>query len=111
MKQSLVTAASAFALGTAVILAGATAAPVAAQANKAPAVRAKNATFAIKNMTCPLCPITVKRAMSGVAGVRSVEVDFKAKTATVSFDPSRTTIAAITKASTDAGYPAHATKV
>ena len=110
MKQSLVTAASAFALSAAGILTGTAVASGAAQSNKAPAVRAKTATFAIRNMTCPLCPVTVKRAMAGVAGVRSVEVNFQTKTATVSFDPSKTTIAAIAKASTDAGYPARATK-
>ena len=66
--------------------------------------------FAIENMTCPLCPVTVKKAMEGVPGVKSVAIDFKAKTATVSFDPSKTTIAVIAAASTNAGYPAHATK-
>ena len=47
-------------------------------------------TFAVENMTCALCPVTVKRAMEGVDGVRSVEVDFDAKTATVVFDTATT---------------------
>jgi len=64
--------------------------------------------FAIENMTCALCPVTVRKAMEGVAGVKSVAVDFDAKTATVVFDPSQTTIDAIAAASTNAGYPAHA---
>ncbi|MEQ8664871.1 MAG: heavy-metal-associated domain-containing protein [Rhodospirillales bacterium] len=63
-------------------------------------------TFKIENMTCALCPVTVKTAMEGVTGVRSVAVDFDAKTATVVFDPSVTTPDAIAAASTDAGYPA-----
>ncbi len=70
----------------------------------------QRAIFVIANMTCALCPVTVKKAMQGVAGVRSVAVDFNAKTATVVFDPSKTTIAAIVAASTNAGYPAKETK-
>lgn len=65
-------------------------------------------TFAIENMTCAMCPITVKTAMEGVAGVRTVEVDFDTKTARATFDPKRTSAAAIAAASTNAGYPARA---
>lgn len=63
-------------------------------------------TFAIENMTCAMCPITVKKAMEGVVGVRTVEVDFDAKTARATFDPRRTTAAVIATTSTNAGYPA-----
>ncbi len=65
-------------------------------------------TFAIENMTCAACPITVKKAMSGVDGVRAVNVDFDAKTATVVYDPSVATADEIAAASTNAGYPAAA---
>ena len=57
-------------------------------------------------MTCALCPVTVRRAMSGVAGVQSVEVNFDARTARVVFDPSVTDEATIAHASEQAGYPA-----
>ena len=67
----------------------------------------QQAVFAIANMTCGLCPITVKKAMEGVAGVKSVSIDFEAKTATVVFDAAGTSIAA---ASTNAGYPANEIK-
>lgn len=63
-------------------------------------------TFAIENMTCALCPITVKTAMEHVDGVKSVKVNFDAKTATVVYDPSIATAEAIARASTNAGYPA-----
>lgn len=63
--------------------------------------------FAVDNMTCALCPVTVRKAMEQVTGVKSVTVDFEAKTATVVFDPAQATPDAIAKASTDAGYPAH----
>ncbi len=63
--------------------------------------------FAVENMTCPLCPVTVRTAMEQVSGVKSVTVDFDAKTATVVFDPAQARPDAIAKASADAGYPAH----
>lgn len=64
--------------------------------------------FTIKNMTCATCPITVKKAMSSVDGVRAVNVDFDAKAATVVYDPSVATADEIAEASTNAGYPATA---
>lgn len=66
----------------------------------------QTATFKIENMTCALCPVTVKKAMEGVEGVKSVAIDFDAKTATVVFDPSVTAADTIAAASTDIGYPA-----
>jgi len=65
-------------------------------------------TFAIENMYCALCPVTVRKAMEGVAGVKSVKVDFEAKTAAVVYNPSAATVAAIAAASTNVGYPAKA---
>jgi mercuric ion binding protein len=70
------------------------------------AVPQETRTFAIENMTCAACPIAVRKAMQGVDGVQSVDVDFGAKTATVVFDPAVTTPDAIVRASTSAGYPA-----
>lgn len=63
-------------------------------------------TFAVDNMTCALCPVTVKHAMASVEGVRAVEIDFAARTATVVFDAAVTSADAISTASTNAGYPA-----
>lgn len=63
-------------------------------------------TFAIRNMTCATCPIAVKTAMSRVAGVKTVKVDFDTKIAVVTFNPSVATPAKIAAASTDVGYPA-----
>lgn len=63
-------------------------------------------TFAIRNMTCATCPIAVKSAMSRVAGVKTVKVDFDTKIAVVTFNPSVATPAKIAAASTDVGYPA-----
>ena len=64
-------------------------------------------SFDVPDMTCALCPVTVKAAMSGVDGVQSVEVDFDARSATVTFDPALTDAEAIAEASARAGYPAN----
>ena len=80
-----------------------------AQAEKKPAQvqsSEQTTTFLIDKMTCAACPITVRKAMERVEGVKSVKVDFDAKTATVVFDPSTTTIEQIGSVSTKAGYPA-----
>lgn len=74
----------------------------------AAATAQRQTTFAIENMTCATCPITVKKAMEGVTGVTAVSVDFAAKTARATYNPRRTNAAAIAAASTNAGYPARA---
>jgi mercuric ion binding protein len=62
----------------------------------------------VQNMTCELCPITVKKALDKTPGVTSTQIDFDKKTATVRFDPDRANVAALVKATTDAGYPSSA---
>ena len=37
-------------------------------------------------MTCPVCPITVKKALERVPGVTEAKVDFDKKTASISFE-------------------------
>ena len=66
----------------------------------------KTATFSIPDMTCALCPLTVKKAIGGVDGVKSVKAELATKTAIAIFEDSKTTPEALTKASADAGYPA-----
>ena len=62
----------------------------------------------VQNMTCELCPITVKKALDKVPGVASIKIDFNKKTATVKFDPDRANVATLIMATTHAGYPAMA---
>jgi len=59
----------------------------------------------VQNMTCELCPITVKKALDKVPGVAASKIDFAKKTATVKFNPDRTNVAALVEATTNAGYP------
>ena len=79
-----------------------------ANAAESASVAQQTRTFAIRNMTCALCPITVRTAMEAVEGVESVQIDLDTKTAAVVFDPAITTPDQIARASTNAGYPANA---
>ncbi len=62
-------------------------------------------TLSVKGMTCAACPITVKKALSQVDGVSNIDIQFDAREAVVSFDDSKTSIEALTQATTNAGYP------
>src|SRR6266498_3434476 len=42
----------------------------------------------VQNMTCELCPITVKKALDTVPGVASTKIDLTKKTATAFIDGS-----------------------
>jgi mercuric ion binding protein len=65
----------------------------------------KTVTLDVQNMTCELCPVTVKKSLERVSGVSAVRVDFDKKTATVSYDPDKARPEALTRATTNAGYP------
>ncbi len=69
------------------------------------AVAQKTVTLAVQNMTCSMCPITVKNALEKVPGVSAVHVDFDKKTATVTYDPAKIQPDRLTRATTNAGYP------
>jgi mercuric ion binding protein len=70
----------------------------------------QTATLDVRNMTCELCPVTVKKSLEKVSGVSQARIDFAKKTATVTFDAEKTSTAALVKATTDAGYPSTARK-
>jgi periplasmic mercuric ion binding protein len=57
----------------------------------------------VKNMTCAVCPITVKKALEHVSGVQQVSVDYASKTATVQFDDTTATEDKLTEATKVAG--------
>lgn len=106
MKRNL----TAFSAAVLVGLTGIGAAAMVAPAVARPAAALQTKTFAIQNMTCATCPIAVKTAMSRVAGVKRVSVDFESKTATVTYDASLAMPAKIAAASTNVGYPAQVRK-
>jgi mercuric ion binding protein len=65
----------------------------------------KTVVLDVQNMTCAMCPITVKAALKKVDGVQNATVDFGNKTANVIFNPKKTNIDALIKSTTNAGYP------
>ncbi|TCK75892.1 mercury resistance system periplasmic binding protein MerP [Acidipila rosea] len=80
--------------------------PVLLLAASLPALAAtRTVTLAVPGMTCPVCPITVKRALKTVSGVSKVDVSYAKKEAVVTYDDAKTSVTALTKATADAGYP------
>ena len=69
------------------------------------AVSSKTVVLDVPGMTCKFCPITIRKALKKVPGVISAKAEYKNKTATVTFDPSKTNVDALTKATANAGYP------
>jgi periplasmic mercuric ion binding protein len=65
----------------------------------------KPSRWDLQNMTCALCPITVKKSLQQVPDVAGATIELDKKTAIVTFDPDRTSAAVLTKATADAGYP------
>ncbi|GMQ88490.1 MAG: hypothetical protein BMS9Abin08_1742 [Gammaproteobacteria bacterium] len=62
-------------------------------------------TLDVPGMTCKFCPITIRKALSKVPGVIEAKSDFASKTATVTFDPEKTSLSDLTEATANAGYP------
>ena len=62
-------------------------------------------TLAVDNMYCDACPYIVKQSLAKVPGVENVVVSFEQKSATVTYDDQKTTLDALTSATTQAGYP------
>jgi mercuric ion binding protein len=67
-------------------------------------------TLNVSGMTCPACPITVKKALEKVSGVSKVEVRYEKKQVLVTFDDAKTNTDALVKATTNAGYPSQPDK-
>ncbi len=67
----------------------------------------KTVTLEVENMTCALCPYTVKTALMKVDGVFSAKVSYENHNAVVVFDDEKTSIEDLTKATAEYGYPSH----
>jgi mercuric ion binding protein len=65
----------------------------------------QSVTLSVPSMNCPICPITVKKSLQKVAGVKYVTVSYENKTVTVSFEDSLTTVNSLLKATENVGYP------
>jgi mercuric ion binding protein len=65
----------------------------------------RQVTLTVPSMDCATCPVTIKVALMKVPGVSKAVVSYEHRTAKVTFDDAKTTVAALTRATTDAGYP------
>ena len=63
--------------------------------------------LSVPGMNCPVCPITVKKSLQRVTGVKSVNVIYESKTAKISFDDKLTDIKSLLKATENVGYPSY----
>jgi mercuric ion binding protein len=59
----------------------------------------------VPTMDCDTCPITIRVALMKVPGVKKALVSYERRNAVVTFDDKKATVAALTKATEDAGYP------
>lgn len=65
----------------------------------------KTIMLSVPGMTCPVCPITVKKSLEKVSGVTAVKVELESHLATVTFDDTAASVEKLTKATAEAGYP------
>jgi mercuric ion binding protein len=65
----------------------------------------RTVTLAVPGMYCEICPLTVKKALSKVTGVSNVNASYEKKEAVVTFDDAKTSVDALTAATSNAGYP------
>lgn len=65
----------------------------------------RTVTLKVDGMTCALCGPTVKKSLERVQGVTKVQIDADKEIAVVVFDDAKADIKALTKATTNAGYP------
>lgn len=63
-------------------------------------------TLDVPGMDCSLCPITVARLLRRQPGVSEASASLESKSATVTFDPGKTSARQLAQAVSDAGYPA-----
>jgi periplasmic mercuric ion binding protein len=61
--------------------------------------------LSVPSMYCDACPAIVKGSLQKVAGVAKVETSLEQKTAVVTFDDAKASVADLIKATTNAGYP------
>ena len=70
----------------------------------------KSITLNVPGMTCPACPITIKKALMKQPGVTAVNVVYAKKELVVKFDDAKTTPSAIMKSTASVGFPSQIAK-
>ncbi len=73
------------------------------------AVNLETTTISTSSIMCGMCVSTIEKAVSGVDGVETVEVNLQEKLTTVKFDKAKLDIASLEKTISEAGYDANET--
>lgn len=68
-------------------------------------MRMEQVVLEVKNMTCPSCPVAVKKSLTHLTGVKEAKVTLEPPEAVVVFDPAKVKLEDLIKATTNAGYP------
>ncbi len=70
----------------------------------------KTVVLAVPGMYCAVCPITVKKSLLKLKGVKQVEASLKTKTAKVKYEDTLVKLEDLMKATAAAGYPSKVKK-
>ena len=65
----------------------------------------QTANLSVPTMSCASCPVTIKAALTKVPGVTSIKSDLAKRQTTIVYDDAKTDVAALSKATADAGFP------
>ncbi|MEQ9642768.1 MAG: cation transporter [Alphaproteobacteria bacterium] len=65
----------------------------------------RTVTLKLENFTCASCAFIVKRTLTDVPGVAECDVSYREQLARVTFDDEKTSVAALTAATLQAGFP------
>ena len=65
----------------------------------------RTVTLRVDGLWCPGCSYIVRRALMGTPGVVDAKVSMRTKSAIVTYDRSKTAVAALTAATTNYGFP------
>lgn len=71
-------------------------------------VKTTETVLHLRNMTCNMCSITVRKSLMNLKGVKEAKVTYKPQRAIVTYNAKLVTLKDIVKATTDAGYPSEA---
>lgn len=62
----------------------------------------------VEGMTCATCPVTVRKALENTPGVYSAEASYEPPRAVIRFDPAKTSVEALMRATRNAGFSSQA---
>ncbi|GJL51876.1 MAG: periplasmic mercury ion-binding protein [Nitrospirales bacterium] len=62
-------------------------------------------TLTVENMTCSLCPVTVRKVLQAVEGVHEANISLEQNKAVITFDDGQTDVETLITATTNAGFP------